>query len=447
VKFYDRKDELKLLLDIEKKSRNQSQLTVLTGIRRTGKTTLLQKMETLIEEPVLYFFVTRKDEQLLCDSFLQEVKRKMDIYIPQNFTSIENLLEYLINIAKDMPFTIIIDEFQELDFVNPSIFSGIQRIWDLFKKQTKLNLIVCGSVYSLMNKIFINSKEPLFGRADKMINLQPFKTDCIKQIVFENFTNANNDDLLFNYSVTGGVARYLELLVDNLSNEKFSQDEAIKLIASDGSFFINEGQNLLISEFGKNYGTYFSILSCISRGINSQNEIENKLHTNSISGYLLRLQEEYDVIEQLRPLFTNKNTKLKKYRIKNIFLHFWFRFIDQNQSLIEMRNYSLLQNMIKKEWSVYSGLKLEDYFRQKVRESEKWTEVGQWWNTNKANKELLEIDLVAINDIEKVALIAEIKKNPDKFNQSSFLKKVDQLKNRHLQGYNIQTKLLTLEDM
>lgn len=38
----------------------------------------------------------------------------------------------------------------------------------------------------------------------------------------------------------------------------------IHFMARDNSPFTEEGKNLLIEEFGKNYGTYFSILSAIA---------------------------------------------------------------------------------------------------------------------------------------------------------------------------------------
>ena len=42
-------------------------------------------------------------------------------------------------------------------------------------------------------------------------------------------------------------------------------------IICDNSVFLNEGKNNLIEEFGKDYGTYFSILSSIARGKNTRN--------------------------------------------------------------------------------------------------------------------------------------------------------------------------------
>jgi len=76
-----------------------------------------------------------------------------------------------------------------------------------------------------------------------------------------------NDDLLALYSFTGGVSKYGELFCDNTT---LSIDAMISFMVRENSPFIDEGRSLLIEECEKNYATYFSILSSISGGINTQ---------------------------------------------------------------------------------------------------------------------------------------------------------------------------------
>lgn len=78
-----------------------------------------------------------------------------------------HVFRLLMEISKTEQIVLIIDEFQEFYNINQSVYSDIQN-------QTKAQLIFIGSVYSLMHKIFQNSKEPLFGRADRYIYLKPF---------------------------------------------------------------------------------------------------------------------------------------------------------------------------------------------------------------------------------------------------------------------------------
>lgn len=56
----------------------------------------------------------------------------------------------------------------------------------------------------------------------------------------------------------------------------------IHAVCNADSPFKEEGKHLLIDEFGKQYGTYFSILDAISNGINTQGEIGAALGDMSI---------------------------------------------------------------------------------------------------------------------------------------------------------------------
>lgn len=89
MKFYDRKEEIALLERIVKQSREQSRMTVLVGRRRIGKTELAKRCGDSL---VLYFFVARKAESLLCDDFVREAEAKLGIPIGQGgHTTPDNL--------------------------------------------------------------------------------------------------------------------------------------------------------------------------------------------------------------------------------------------------------------------------------------------------------------------------------------------------------------------
>ena len=64
MRFYDRDAEKSALMQIETRSADHSQMTIITGRRRIGKTTLIKKAFRRI--PFIYFFVGKKSESLLC---------------------------------------------------------------------------------------------------------------------------------------------------------------------------------------------------------------------------------------------------------------------------------------------------------------------------------------------------------------------------------------------
>lgn len=73
----------------------------------------------------------------------------------QNFAS---LFKAIMVLSSERNFTLIIDEFQEFTSLNKSVFSDMQNIWDTYKDQGHINLVLCGSIYSTMKRIFENSK-------------------------------------------------------------------------------------------------------------------------------------------------------------------------------------------------------------------------------------------------------------------------------------------------
>ncbi|MDE7376934.1 MAG: ATP-binding protein, partial [Muribaculaceae bacterium] len=181
MKFYDRTEEIATLQKIRAIARENAQFTVVTGRRRIGKTSLVLKAYD--EEHILYFFVGRKSENLLCEEFRQEVESKLDVKLggtPGNFAE---LFDYLMSLSKELSFTLFIDEFQNFARVNPSVFSDMQKIWDLKHSASKINLIVCGSVYSMMTKIFRDAKEPLYNRQNRFMHIKAFKPSVLKEIM------------------------------------------------------------------------------------------------------------------------------------------------------------------------------------------------------------------------------------------------------------------------
>jgi len=203
--FYDRENELVLLAETEALSEHSARMTVIVGRRRVGKTSLAKK--AFEGRPFLYFFVARKAESLLCQEFVDEIEFGLKKPVPGEFRSFIKLFEYLLIISQSEPFTLIIDEFQEFYQINDHVYSEMQNLWDRYKSTSKMNLILSGSVYSLMKKIFENAKEPLFGRANERIHLKPFSVEVIKTIVTDHRRACKPLDLLAFYIFTGGVAK------------------------------------------------------------------------------------------------------------------------------------------------------------------------------------------------------------------------------------------------
>ncbi|HBX52108.1 MAG: ATPase [Bacteroidetes bacterium RIFOXYA12_FULL_35_11] len=404
MKFYNRETELQILDSIRTSSESSSKMTFVVGRRRIGKTKLLLK--SVENTKYIYFFIARKDERLLCAEFIEEVLNKLEIKIYGKIETFKELFEFLMNTSREMPFTLIIDEFQEFNRINPAIFSEMQKIWDLNKDSSKLNLILSGSVYSMMKKIFEHSKEPLFGRANERIHLKPFRVDSLKQLFSIKANCFKAKDFLSFYILTGGVAKYVEIFIDK---NAFTLNKMLDIIFAENSIFIDEGKNILIEEFGKDYAVYFSILSLIASSKTSRSEIESVLVKN-VGGYLDKLENEYMIIQKVKPFAAKDSGRIQKYYIEDNFLNFWFRFIYKYRSAVEIENFDYVKQIVKRDFDTFSGSFLEKYFIEKTILSKEYTSIGRYWEKGNQN----EIDLIALNQKNKKILFAEVKINSKK---------------------------------
>lgn len=317
----------------------------------------------------------------------------------------------------------------------------MQNIWDEFEKKSHINLIVCGSVYSMIQKIFKDRKEPLYGRNTGELRLKPFQPSMLKQIMADAKPVYSKEDLLALFTFTGGVPKYVNNLVDAGALDK---DAMIRHIISPNSIFLNEGKNNLIEEFGKDYGVYFSILSCIARGKNTRSEIEDAIG-KEVGGYLTNLENEYELIDKRQPIFEKSATKNVRYELGDVFYSFWFRFLFKYSYIIEIENYAKLQEIVERDYYTFSGLMLERYFHRVAVESGGFTRIGRWWDRKGEHK----IDMIAADELTNRATFYEIKRQAEEISIGVLRQKAEVMMQatHRLKGYKITYKGLSIEEM
>ncbi|MBR6828988.1 MAG: ATP-binding protein, partial [Paludibacteraceae bacterium] len=428
MKFVDRTRETASLQTIQKQSLKHAQFTVLTGRRRIGKTSLV--FHAYKDMPFLYFFVSKKSESELCAAYQQEISAKLGIPMLGRVMRFADIFEYIIQLSKRQPITLFIDEFQEFMRINASVYSDMQRIWDINKEEARINLIVGGSVQTMIHQIFENKKEPLYNRQTAMMRLKKFPPSILKEILASHNPNYSSDDLLALYSFTGGVAKYVELLMDNGATTK---DQMIEAIIQPDSVFLSEGKNLLIEEFGKDYGVYFSILTAIASGHSQRSRIEDIIG-KEIGGYLTMLEDTYGLISKHKPLFATANSNIR-YRLDDNFLIFWFRFVFKYNYMLEIDAFEALRQIIRRDYETFSGKMLENYFKEKLAEEQQFTRIDNWWSRNGET----EIDIIAINELTKQAAFYEVKRQAKELDSSTLDTNVNEflIATRQLKKYSI----------
>ena len=438
MKFYDREKELGILQTNWEQSTEQGRLTVLVGRRRVGKTTLLTRSAVYGEQPLLYLYVSKDNERVLTEKFQEAAQQALGLQIYGRMDTFAQFFEQLLRYGQQNHFTLVLDEFQNFLKVNPAIPSHIQDLWDRYHEKSKVNMVACGSIYNMMHKLFDNEDEPLYGRQDCRLNMLPFRIGILKQILHDHNPKYTPEDLLCLYTLTGGVAKYVAWLMDAKATTKAKM---LRWATQAGSPYLSEGTELIMSEFGKDYANYLSILQLIASGMNTQSEIDGAIGKNT-GAYLDNLEEYYSYIHRQQPMFSKPNGRNSRWQLDDCFLRFWFRFIQRNQALVEMERNDLLLEIVEKGYEQYTGLVLEQYFRQKWMEEERVTRVGNYLD----RKGLNEIDMIALNEIDKTAVVAEIKRQRRKFSPTELTEKVATL-NKELGKYTVKQIGLSMEDM
>ena len=98
MRFYNREEELKELKRIQQLAfEESSRMTVVTGRRRIGKTSLI--MKAVEQTPTVYLFIGRKNEATLCEEFIPLIAQALQIFVPTEIRSFRNLFQYLMQLS------------------------------------------------------------------------------------------------------------------------------------------------------------------------------------------------------------------------------------------------------------------------------------------------------------------------------------------------------------
>ena len=446
MKFYGREEEIAILRKERELSHRQSRFTVVTGRRRVGKTELIDKALNDGTDDYLYLLFSRKNEKSLCRELLEAIEDQMGDRLPPlgNPERVAQLLRELVKVSRTRPFTIVLDEFQEMDVVNSGFYGELQGIWDK-AQHWQLNLVVSGSVNRMMSKIMFNSGEPLFGRNTAHLQLKPFPVELLKKIFAAHCPKYRREDLLDLWAVTGGVARYVALLMDGGA---FTRKAMLDLVFSPASPFLEEGRIVLAQEFGGDSTNYFSILSSIATGHTRYSEIECDLSLE-LGSFITNLEKNYHLVKRILPVYASRGAKNAAYRIEDPFFRFWFRYIFRNAQLVELGRFETLRKMVAEDLDVFTGQSLEQYFWWKFVKESDYISMGAWWDRKGEN----EIDLVcespAARKRPSALTFFEVKRDAARIDLKALETKVAAFFEKHptLRNYKVSCRGLSLEDM
>jgi len=377
-----------------------SSLHFIYGASKSGKTTLIK--DFVVKKNYIYFSFSLTSKSIayrrLAHIVNQKFKLKNSLHFFKEFDDILNLI-FKENIQNKL--SIILDNFHELLKVDKYALDILFENWEKKLKNKNLQIIILSS--SLYNKKY-----------DKKLLIYKKNSFFMENIPFENISTIKNIsiiDKLYIYSFFG-TSNYLLDFYD-YNNDFIKNVYKISLLPS--SPFFSFGFDYLKRNI-QDIATYCSILYAISKGSHKIGDISNfiDIKASHLSRYMQKLQDLF-IVKKLFPIDDNfKNSKYGRFYIKDNFLKFWFFYVFDNLSYLEMKKHNSVLKQINNTFikSFIQESYKEYIFELILKDPKQYLgfiplKIGKWWDNSN------EIDLIAYNEKE-ITFISILWDNTDK---------------------------------
>lgn len=389
----------------------RSELIVMYGRRRVGKTELLRRF-THDKQP-FFFTASRESSQGQIQRLLTGLAEFAGdpLLSKLRLTTWSDALTVIAQVVRNRPgkTVVVLDEFQWMCRGRSSLLSDLQRLWDFeWRDSNGVYLVLCGSAISFMVGEVLARKSPLFGRRTASIHLEPL--DAADAVGF--FSGRGHFEMAEALICVGGVPAYLERFEGPRSVRAVLDDEAF---SKDG--YLVEEVEFVLGEQLRQKERYLELCGHLAAGTSTLADLSRRTGMNKgqLDFYLARL-EVLGFVEKFRPIGKPRTSKTVRLRLADEYLRFYFRFIEPNRDRIRLRRGGYaFDRMTGDGWDAYLGLGFEFFVRRNLGAltetlgvADVLTRSGTYWHRNTRAREGVQIDLV-LERSDGVTLIVECK--------------------------------------
>ncbi len=395
--FVNRKKEIKRLQQSLKKGK--SQLIVVYGRRRCGKSTLLRYV---MPKSSIYFSADLRAVPLQIRAFTKQIDKLIPGFSKPVYPDWESVFLSL-NMALSKPTVLCIDEFPYLVKNNPELPSIIQKIVDEGGLKN-FHLILCGSSQQMMHSLILDATSPLYGRCDEILRVKPM---TIRNM--QGYLSISSSEAVKEFGIWGGVPRYWEIRKQSID----FRDAICRNILDQNGILYEEPERLFLDEMRTSVQA-FSILSLIGAGVHRLSEISGRLEkpATQLSRMLAFLIRQGYIRREIPFGEPDRSTKKSLYKLDDPFLNFYFTFLVPNKSRLEFDLVDQVWEDIEKRYDLYISGVWEDICRKAIPfieiDGNQFNTASRWWGAG-INKKPMEIDIVAESRDKNVLIIGEVK--------------------------------------
>ena len=397
---------------------NTSQLVIVYGRRRVGKTFLInQFFDDEFAFKVTGIYSKPKEMQLQAFTSSINLYFHDNLEVPKNWIEAFNILRIkLSEYSKDKKMVLFFDEFPWFDTQKSDFLPAFEWFWnDWGCAKDNIICIVCGSATSWMVEHIDHNKGGLFNRQNLRLYLEPFNLYETKQFLLKNNIEWSDYDIAECYMIMGGIPFYLS----QLSNQ-YSLNKNI-----DELFFKKHGA--LWDEFDHLYSTLFSnskmyikiveILSSKKIGLTRQ-EISEKSGL-SPNGNLSKILDNLVNSGFVRSyLFYGNKKKQSLFQLCDYYTLFYFKFLRKNAGHDENFWSNSYDNASTKAWRGFIFEQIcKDHIqqiKQKLGIAGVLSSESAWFVKSDEENDGAQVDML-IDRRDHVVNICEMKFSHDEF--------------------------------
>jgi uncharacterized protein len=418
-KFYGRARELRQLREELQlaESTHSARVVAIRGRRQVGKSTLVERFAESADVPYATFAGLKDTPEGI------QVARALDsaasskrplpgpIGLDQAtpVSSWVQLFAFVRFSFRDAPALVVCDEFPWMNETSPGLDGLLKGMLDTDLKRLPVLIILVGSDEAMMERLFEHDR-PLFGKADLQIQLEPFNpAETAKALGDERRATENFDA----YLVTGGFPG----LLDEASRSSSTREFVRRSLLQKNSALVDQARIRLVGELADS-GSAELVLRTIGA-----DEI-GVVNFSRIAGELGGGITAQTTVTRATDLLSEKglvaidypggrrNSRLKRYRVADSYLRFWFRFVDPYLRQIEVDRADVVISAFDADFDTWRGKAIEPIAREGVLRLaarlgapyESIASVDGWWDRRGSD----EFDLVGSNrhgDVEAVGTV------------------------------------------
>jgi AAA+ ATPase superfamily predicted ATPase len=347
-----------------------ARFVVIKGRRRIGKSRLVkefaQQSSRATKEAVKFVSLsglpptsalTAQDQR---DDFARQLSRIFQTSIPSS-QDWGDLFWSLSHHTQQGKTIILLDEISWMGMKDPTFLGKLKTAWDLqFKNNSDLTLILCGSVSSWIEKNILKNTG-FVGRIDLTLTLDELSLGESLMLLGKQAQGLSSMEIFKILSVTGGIPRYLEIILPQFSAE----DNMKRLCFTRGGFFFQEFDQLFHDLFSSRNQTYIKILNALIQTphayLNQMIDAMEIEKSGTISDYLFDLSQAGFITRyHTWDLKQSKTSKLGSYRISDNYVRFFLKYIRPLQFQIEKGDFQDRSLSTLPGWETIMGLQFEN---------------------------------------------------------------------------------------